>query len=108
MIFLLTEGFRSFCDSNPFKAIFCRKADPESKDKIENVVKYVKQNFLRGRLYKTVPPYKKKLLNGSNVAVMARYMVVLVRSPHKEWIDEQKHLQSVVGPAAFPKVMLPV
>ncbi|MCT3699054.1 transposase family protein [Elizabethkingia anophelis] len=52
---LLIDGFRPFCDSNPFKAIFCRMADPESKGKIENVVKYVKQNFLRGRLYKTVP-----------------------------------------------------
>jgi hypothetical protein len=25
---LLTDGFRSFCDSNPFKPVFCRKADP--------------------------------------------------------------------------------
>ena len=31
---------------------FCRKADPESKGKVENVVKYVKQNFLYNRSFK--------------------------------------------------------
>lgn len=35
-------------------AYMCRKVDPQSKDNIENVVKYVKQvkqNFLAHRLY---------------------------------------------------------
>ena len=32
-----------------FTPMFCRKSDPESKGLIENVVKYVKYNFLRGR-----------------------------------------------------------
>lgn len=31
--------------------MFCRKSDPESKRKVENVVKYVKGNFLKGRLF---------------------------------------------------------
>jgi len=45
----LTKAFSAFCKTQDFKEIFCRKADPQSKGKIENVVKYVKQNFLRGR-----------------------------------------------------------
>ena len=49
--YLLTKEFSSFCKSQDFKAVFCRKSDPQSKGKIENVVKYVKQNFLRGREY---------------------------------------------------------
>jgi len=48
---LLTEGFKQFADSQAFEAVFCRKADPQTKGKIENVVKFVKQNFLRGRKY---------------------------------------------------------
>jgi transposase len=59
---LLTDGFRSFCDSNPFEPIFCRKDDPESKGKIENVIKYVKHNFLRGRLYKSLGILQKEAL----------------------------------------------
>jgi len=50
----LTEGFRSFCDSQPFKPVFCRKSDPELKGKVENVIKYVNYNFLRGRFLETV------------------------------------------------------
>jgi hypothetical protein len=30
---------------------FCRKKDPQSKGKIENVIKYIKYNFLRGRVF---------------------------------------------------------
>ena len=42
---ILTAEFKAFCQAMPFMLFFCRKADPESKGKVENVVKYVKQNF---------------------------------------------------------------
>ena len=61
---LPTDGFWSFCESNPFKPVFCRKSDTESKGKIENVIKYVKHNFLRGRLYNQLGSCKKKHWNG--------------------------------------------
>jgi len=38
---ILTSGFRSYVSQRGFKTYFCRKADPESKGKVENVVKYV-------------------------------------------------------------------
>jgi len=46
---VLTSGFRALVREYGFEAVFCRKSDPQSKGKIENVVKYVKYNFLRGR-----------------------------------------------------------
>ncbi len=46
---LLSSQFLSYCKSMPFNLYFCRKADPQSKGKVENVVKYVKQNFLYNR-----------------------------------------------------------
>lgn len=46
---VLTSGFRTLVREHGFEAVFCRKSDPQSKGKIENVVKYVKYNFLRGR-----------------------------------------------------------
>jgi len=49
---ILTAGFRSYVSESPFITHFCRKADPESKGKVENVVKYVKQNFLYNRSFK--------------------------------------------------------
>lgn len=48
---LLTHEFKSYVAERSFHVHFCRKADPQSKGKVENVVKYVKQNFLYGRIY---------------------------------------------------------
>ncbi len=48
---LLTETFKSYINQRGFKTYFCRKSDPETKGKVENVVKYVKQNFLYNRSY---------------------------------------------------------
>jgi transposase len=49
---IMTSGFQSYVNQSSFKTHFCRKADPESKGKVENVVKYVKQNFLYNRSFK--------------------------------------------------------
>ena len=37
---ILTHGFRALVREHGFNPVFCRKSDPESKGKIENVVKY--------------------------------------------------------------------
>jgi len=43
---ILTTIFKRYTKSRSFKLHFCRKSDPESKGKVENVVQYVKKNFL--------------------------------------------------------------
>ncbi|NQX41248.1 transposase [Pedobacter steynii] len=48
----MTSGFKGYSKERGFRAWFCRKADPESKGKVENVVKCVKQNFLCNRLFR--------------------------------------------------------
>lgn len=49
--FLLTEVFQNYVRERKFLPDFLHKADPESKGKIESVVKYVKYNFLHGRAF---------------------------------------------------------
>ena len=49
--YIYTHGFRALVNEVGFTPVFCRKSDPQSKGKIENVVKYVKNNFLKGRLF---------------------------------------------------------
>jgi len=48
---LLTEKFLAFQIYCGFRVYLCRAADPESKGKIEAAVKYVKNNFLRHRIF---------------------------------------------------------
>ena len=58
--YVMTAVFGSYVKSRPFNAIFCRPADPESKGKVENCVKYVKQNFLHNRTYTTLDNLNKE------------------------------------------------
>jgi len=46
---LFTKDFTTFKEEMALKIYTCRKADPESKGKIENVIKFVKNNFLSVR-----------------------------------------------------------
>jgi len=93
--YLLTKDFQAFCKSQDFGVIFCRKADPQSKGKVENVVKYVKQNFLRGRKYVNI-----EILNGEGIKWLDRTGNAKVHSgtkkiPFVEWSEEKKYLLPV-------------
>ena len=51
---ILTHEFAKYVKERAFRIYMCRKADPESKGKIENVVKYIKRNFARHRQFTNV------------------------------------------------------
>lgn len=92
---ILTEAFRKYADYRGFKLHFCRKSDPESKGKIENVVKYVKYNFLRGRTFINIDT-----LNGQCMAWLSRTANAKVHSatykiPYQEWLIEKASLRPV-------------
>jgi len=61
--YLLTKKFRSFVNQYHFKPIFCRKADPQSKGKVENSVKYIKNNFLKGRQFTNIKELNRDVLS---------------------------------------------
>jgi len=48
---IYTEIFQSFINEMKFSIYLCRKSDPESKGKIEAVVKYAKNNFAKNRIF---------------------------------------------------------
>ncbi len=51
---IYTEEFERFRQSMGFKVYLCRKNDPQSKGKIENVVKYAKNNYARFRTFDNI------------------------------------------------------
>ena len=105
---LLTNGFRSFNKQYPFDAVFCRKSDPESKGKVENVVKYVKYNFLQGRGYRDLATLQKEcdawLLRTANARVHGSTKKI----PKQEWILEKEHLLPYSGVPIEPIAKLPL
>lgn len=48
---IYTEGFQTYADALHFQIYLCRGADPESKGKVEAVVKYLKYNFAKNRCF---------------------------------------------------------
>jgi transposase len=90
---ILTDVFRSYTSGKPFAVHFCRKSDPESKGKVENVVKYVKQNFLYNRTF-----YDIETLNDEAMGWLGRTANVLPhaftrKDPRSEWIIEKDFLK---------------
>ncbi|UJL45801.1 IS21 family transposase [Virgibacillus sp. NKC19-16] len=48
---ILTYEFQTYKEDRDLTIRMCRKADPQSKGKIENVIKYIKYNFAKNRIY---------------------------------------------------------
>ena len=88
----LTDTFSNFCKSQDFKAVFCRKADPQSKGKVENVVKYVKQNFLRGRKYINIELLNKEALSWLSRTANAKIHSGTRQVPTAQWEHEKSFL----------------
>lgn len=94
---LLTEAFRSYRYNRGFELYFCRKNDPQSKGKIENVIGYVKYNFLRGRTY-----YDIRTLNAQCIEWLSRTANGKVHStthkiPAQEWSIEKSFLKPLLN-----------
>lgn len=93
---ILTSVFKQYIKSRNFKLHFCRKADPESKGKVENAVGYVKKNFLYNRTY-----FDLEALNIEAVAWLGRTANFHAhnftkKSPQAEHMIEKKYLNEYI------------
>lgn len=94
---MFTYEFEQFKQAEKMDVYLCRKADPESKGKVESVVKFIKINFLENRLHMGID-----LLNQSFEAWLERTGNVKVHGttkkvPAKVFLLEQEHLRPVLS-----------
>lgn len=87
--YIMTDIFERYQASRPFKVVFCRASDPESKGKVENTVKYIKQNFLFNRTFINLG-----LLNDQAMSWLSRTGNAMVHNttrkiPQEQWAYEQ-------------------
>ncbi len=90
--YILTETFKKYTRTRNFTLHFCRKADPESKGKIENVIQYVKKNLLNNRPYHDI-----ETLNVEAISWLGRTANFLPhnytkKSPDSEFMIEKTFL----------------
>lgn len=98
---IFTEAFRAYLQSRPFKVHFCRKSDPQSKGKIENVIKYVKYNFLRGRCYHDIPRLNEQAIDWLHRTANAKVHAATLKIPALEWELERVCLIPLKQPFAI-------
>jgi len=90
--FLLTEAFQTYISERKFLPDFLHKADPESKGKIENVIKYIKYNFLHGRTFVDVETLNKQAIAWLERTANHKIHSTTKKSPAMELKNELKHM----------------
>ncbi len=93
--FILTHEFASYVCHCGFQVHMCRKRDPESKGRVENVVKYVKQNFARHRIFKSVDKLNEDCLAWLDRTGNALVHHTTKKIPAEVFALERQHLRPV-------------
>ncbi|MGB3081071.1 MAG: IS21 family transposase [Saprospiraceae bacterium] len=95
---ILTEAFSSYHAHRQFGLRFCRKSDPESKGKVESIIKYIKYNFLRGRIFYDIHVLNSQALEWLDRTANAKKHSTTKLVPAIEWIKEKAHLTHLSVP----------
>lgn len=99
---VLTGGFRSLVREHGFEPVFCRKSDPQSKGKIENIVKYVKYNFLCGREFTDIDSLNNQALGWLQRTANGMEHHGIRRVPSEEFEIEKTNLMPYKGIPTLP------
>ena len=94
---IFTNDFRSFLEETKLRMYVCRKSDPESKGKIENVIKYVKYNFFGSRQFDNLEDAQNGLRKWLSRRANGKINQSTRRIPSEEIIIERHHLKSVTN-----------
>ena len=92
---IYTQEFKSFIDEQSLTMYVCRKADPESKGKVENLIKYVKQNFLSVRDFQTLEDATTGLREWLDRRANGKISQATRQIPAEVWNQERTHLRSL-------------
>lgn len=92
---ILTGEFQAYKEQRGFHMYLCRKADPESKGKIENVVKYVKYNFADSRVFTNIDNWNERCLAWLKRTGNHNVHQTIKKRPDEVFLLEKQHLQPV-------------
>ncbi|RTQ86065.1 IS21 family transposase [Lysinibacillus telephonicus] len=98
---ILTKEFQQYVNERKFKIYLCRKADPESKGKIENVVKYVKKNFAIHRVFSTIEDWNEKAWKWLERTGNFKVHQTTKKRPFEVFLLEKQHLRKTSSTLSF-------
>jgi transposase len=95
---ILTKEFQQYVKERKFKVHLCRKAAPESKGKIENVVKYVKKNFAIHRVFSTIEDWNEKAWKWLERTGNYKVHHTIKKKPFEVFLLQKQHLRKISSP----------
>lgn len=98
---ILTKKFQAYVNERKFQIYLCRKADPQSKGKIENVVKYIKYNFAAHRIFSTIGDWNEKAWNWLERTGNYKVHQTIKKRPYEVYQLEKKHLRKISSPLSL-------
>nr|WP_245602103.1 DDE-type integrase/transposase/recombinase [Peribacillus kribbensis] len=102
---IMTVEFTKYQQSRKFKVYLCRKSDPESKGKIEQVVKYVKKNFAKNRTFDNLRDWQESSINWLKRTGNYKVHHNTKKRPVEVFALEKPHLQPVSGIYIFEDIL---
>lgn len=94
---LFTQEFAAYRNERKFQVHLCRKQDPESKGRIENVVKFVKYSFGRGRIYTHLAKLNEACLAWLTRTGNGKMHNTTKKIPAEVHALEKQHLQPILS-----------
>lgn len=101
---ILTADFTNYYQKRNFKIYLCRKADPESKGKIEQVVKYVKYNFAKNRIFDNLLDWQESSMKWLKRTGNYKVHHNTKKRPTEVYTLEKEHLRQVSGTYIFEDI----
>lgn len=92
---IYTKDFKQFIEEMDSKMYVCRKSDPESKGKIENVIKFIKRNFLRIRDFDSIEEAQERLSRWLNRRANGKISLATRRIPKEMFTEEKTYLRAL-------------
>lgn len=98
---IYTEEFQSYRKQRGFRVYLCRAADPESKGKVESVVKFIKRNFAKNRVFHLIETWNEQCL--AWLERKGNYQVhnTIKKRPIEVFALEKPHLRKVSSLLSF-------
>ncbi|MFA8440091.1 IS21 family transposase [Pueribacillus sp. YX66] len=97
---ILTKEFQAYREERNLIIRMCRKADPESKGKIESVIKYVKKNFAKHRVYHGLDVWNESAWKWLKRTGNYKHHHTTKKRPVEVFALEKQHLRPVSSPIA--------
>ncbi|MFD2658613.1 IS21 family transposase [Gracilibacillus thailandensis] len=92
---ILTEEFQKYHIQRKFQLYVCRKSDPESKGKVENSVKFIKQNFAKNRVYRHIDQWNEQSMSWLERTGNGKVHNTTKKKPAEVFSVEKRHLKPI-------------